>query len=162
MMDKDKKVIINIQKLSKEFLVDNNKNTILNNVDFQLKEGEFVSIMGPSGSGKSTLLYSVSGMDKMSSGEVIFDGQKMSEISNKQNTKLRLEKMGFVFQQMYMLKNLSVFDNIVLPAYSLNKEKKSNVNKYAYELMKKLEIESIKNNRISEVSVIPHPAEFPH
>lgn len=152
MMDKDKKVIINIQKLSKEFLVDNNKNTILNNVDFQLKEGEFVSIMGPSGSGKSTLLYSVSGMDKMSSGEVIFDGQKMSEISNKQNTKLRLEKMGFVFQQMYMLKNLSVFDNIVLPAYSLNKEKKSNVNKYAYELMKKLEIESIKNNRISEVS----------
>lgn len=145
-------IVLDIKELTKEFTVEKSKNVILNGIDFKIKEGEFVSIMGPSGAGKSTLLYTSSGMDKMTSGEVVFNTKKMSELKDKEVAKLRLSEMGFVFQQMYMIKNLCVFDNIVLPAYTLQRESKEEINAHADELMKKLGIDGIKNNRISEVS----------
>ena len=76
-----------------------------------------VAVMGPSGSGKSTLLYTVSGMDEPSAGQVIFDGKELSGLNAKDLAKIRLDDMGFIFQQMYMLRNLSIGDNILLPAF---------------------------------------------
>ena len=98
------KTVLESKELCKTYIVDKFSNNVLQNVDFRLEEGEFTAIMGPSGSGKSTLLYTLSGMDKMTSGKVIFDGEDMSEMNRKELTSLRLHKMGFVFQQMYMLK----------------------------------------------------------
>ena len=108
--------------------------------------------MGPSGSGKSTLLYTLSGMDKMTSGSVIFDGEDMAGMNTKQLTNLRLHKMGFVFQQMYMLKKLSIMDNIILPGYQAGSRSKDEVNDRARKLMHNLGIDDIATNEICEVS----------
>ena len=144
--------VLESKELCKTYIVDKYSNNVLQNVDFKLEEGEFTAIMGPSGSGKSTLLYTLSGMDKMTSGQVIFDGEDMSGMNHKQLTNLRLHKMGFVFQQMYMLKKLCIMDNIILPGYQANTKSKEEVNDRARKLMHNLEIDEIATNEISEVS----------
>jgi putative ABC transport system ATP-binding protein len=117
-----------------------------------MEEGEFVSIMGPSGSGKSTLLYTVSGMDSMTAGNVFFDGEDISKLDRKAMAKIRLNKMGFVFQQMYMMKKLNIMDNIVLPGYQAKLKPRSEVNKDAEALMRRLGIIDTSERFITEVS----------
>lgn len=144
--------ILKARDLCKSYIIKKNQNNVLRNINFELIKGEFVAIMGPSGSGKSTLLYTISGMDKMSAGEVTFDGKTLSKLSHNDLAKLRLEKMGFIFQQMYMMKNLCIMDNIVLPAFQVNKKKRSEVVRKAEELMKKFDVIEIAENDITEVS----------
>ncbi len=108
--------------------------------------------MGPSGSGKSTLLYTISGMDSMTAGNVLFDGDDISKMSDKELTKLRLLKMGFIFQQMYMMKKLCIMDNIVLPGYQAKVKTRSEVNKDAEDLMRRLGIVETADREITEVS----------
>ena len=86
---------------------------ILQGIDFSMSEGEMVAIMGPSGSGKSTFLYQVSGMDRADYGHIFFEGEHITNNSEDENAKLRLNKIGFVFQQMNMLSNLNIIDNII-------------------------------------------------
>ncbi|MBR2555857.1 MAG: ABC transporter ATP-binding protein [Aeriscardovia sp.] len=145
-------VVLESKELCKTYIVNGYSNNVLQNVDFKLHEGEFTAIMGPSGSGKSTLLYTLSGMDKMTSGSVIFDGDEMAKMNHRQLTNLRLHKMGFVFQQMYMLKKLCIMDNIILPGYQAGKRTKDEVNDRARRLMHNLGIDDIANNEICEVS----------
>lgn len=145
-------VVLESKELCKTYIVNGYSNNVLQNVDFKLHEGEFTAIMGPSGSGKSTLLYTLSGMDKMTSGSVIFDGDEMARMNHRQLTNLRLHKMGFVFQQMYMLKKLCIMDNIILPGYQAGKRTKDEVNDRARRLMHNLGIDDIANNEICEVS----------
>ena len=115
--------IIDVKDLCKTYVVNKKQNNVLRNVNFSIDEGEMVGIMGPSGSGKSTLLYTVSGMDKMTAGEVTFNGKNLSKLKENEMADVRLDEMGFIFQQMYMMKNLSILDNIMLPAV---KSKKGN------------------------------------
>ena len=145
-------VVLESKELCKTYIVNGYSNNVLQNVDFKLHEGEFTAIMGPSGSGKSTLLYTLSGMDKMTSGAVIFDGDEMAKMNHRQLTNLRLHKMGFVFQQMYMLKKLCIMDNIILPGYQAGKRTKDEINDRARRLMHNLGIDDIANNEICEVS----------
>lgn len=115
-------IVLEAKGLSKTYTVGHkNEQQVLKNIDLQIKKGEFVSVMGPSGSGKSTLLYSISGMDTASGGTVVFNGQEISALTEKELSRLRLNKMGFIFQHMHLLKNLSVFDNIILSAYLAKK-----------------------------------------
>ncbi len=146
--------ILEIVDLSKTYITDKRQNNVLQNVSFKVEEGEMVAIMGPSGSGKSTLLYTVSGMDKLTSGAVIFDGVKISDLPEKELEKVRLDEMGFIFQQMYMLKNLTVLDNVVLPAFQSKKtnETKEEKNQRGIALLRKLGIIDIADNDINEVS----------
>ena len=144
--------VLESRDLCKTYIVNGYSNNVLQNIDFKLEKGEFTAIMGPSGSGKSTLLYTLSGMDKMTSGNVIFDGEDMADMNTKQLTGLRLHKMGFVFQQMYMLKKLCIMDNIILPGYQAGKRSKDEVNDRARKLMHNLGIDDIANNEICEVS----------
>lgn len=127
---------------------------MLRNVNLEIEEGEMVGVMGPSGSGKTTLLYTVSGMDTATAGEILFFGEKMTQMSSNQVSDMRLSKMGFVFQQMYMLKNLSIYDNIILPAYqsASGKAQRREINERAKVLMAKLGISEVADNDISEVS----------
>ena len=107
--------ILEVKNLCKTYITDRRQNHVLRNVNLTIQEGEMTAVMGPSGSGKSTLLYTVSGMDTITAGEVRFCGRNIAKLSAAQLADLRLDEMGFIFQQMYMLKNLSVLDNIVLP-----------------------------------------------
>ncbi len=140
--------------LCKTYIVNKRQNHVLRNVNLDIKEGEMVGIMGPSGSGKTTLLYTISGMDEATAGDIDFFGEALTDMSANEVSDMRLEKMGFVFQQMYMLKNLSIYDNIVLPAYQSAKSKKerAGINERAKVLMAKLGIGDIADNDISEVS----------
>ena len=146
--------ILEVRDLCKTYIVDKMQNNVLKNVNFDIQEGEMVAIMGPSGSGKSTLLYAVSGMDKPTSGDVYFDGNDIAKYKADDMAKVRLDEMGFIFQQMYMLKNLTILDNIILPACESKKssESRKDIVKRGQDIMRKLDIIEIADNGINEVS----------
>ena len=146
--------ILEVKDLSKSYIVNKRQNNVLKNVNFSVEEGEMIAVMGPSGSGKSTLLYTVSGMDKMTAGEVLFCGKELSKMSDKELSEIRLKEMGFVFQQMYMLKNLTVLDNIILPAMQAKSKetKRKEIVERGHEIMRKLGIIDVADNDINEVS----------
>ncbi|MBQ8960250.1 MAG: ABC transporter ATP-binding protein [Ruminococcus sp.] len=148
------KTILEVKDLCKTYIVNKRQNNVLRDLSFTVSEGEMIGVMGPSGSGKSTLLYTVSGMDRMTAGEVSFCGKKMNGLSENELAELRLDEMGFIFQQMYMMKNLSVLDNIILPAVKSkrNSLSRKEIVERGRGLMKKLGITQIADNDINEVS----------
>ena len=144
--------VIDVKGLCKTYIVNKYSNNVLRNIDFTLGEGEFVTIMGPSGSGKSTMLYTVSGMDRATSGDISFLGKNYTDLKDKEMAKLRLVSMGFIFQQMYMMKKLCILDNILLPGYHAALEDRRKVREEAEMLMRRLGIIEIADNAITEVS----------
>ena len=93
-----------------------NDQEVLRGIDLKIDKNEFVVILGASGSGKSTLLNILSGLEKSDSGEVVYDNESISDYSEKQLTKFRKNKIGFVFQQYYLLNNLTVEQNVKVGA----------------------------------------------
>ena len=140
--------MIKIENVSKSF----KDNKVLQDISFNINSGDFVAIMGPSGSGKSTLLYRISGMDIIDSSKVLFDGINISEMNEKELAEFRLSKMGFVFQNPQMLKNLTVFDNIILPGLVSKKESPEIIRNRGLDLMKRMGIEEIQDRDNSQVS----------
>jgi putative ABC transport system ATP-binding protein len=145
--------LLESRDLNKKFVLgEHNKQHVLKDVDLQIERGEFVSVMGPSGSGKSTLLYNISGMDRMTSGSVVFDGQELSELSEEALSELRLTEMGFVFQHIHLLNNLSIFDNIILSAYLAQERSREMINQRATELMETVGIAELADHDITQAS----------
>jgi len=146
--------VLEVKDLCKTYVINKRQNNVLKNVTFSVEEGEMVAIMGPSGSGKSTLLYAVSGMDGATSGSILFAGKDITKLKSNELAHLRLDEMGFIFQQMYMMKNLTILDNIVLPAMESKKTSESKKEKTmrGEELMRKLGIIEVADNDINEVS----------
>lgn len=93
-----------------------NDQEVLRGIDLKIDKNEFVVILGASGSGKSTLLNILSGLEKSDSGEVVYDNESISDYSEKQLTEFRKDKIGFVFQQYYLLNNLTVEQNVKVGA----------------------------------------------
>lgn len=139
---------LEVKNLCKSF----DGNEVLKNIHFQISAGEFVAVMGQSGCGKSTLLYCISGMDRPTSGEIRFDGQEMLALSYKETEKLRLQHMGFIFQKANFLKNLSIADNIVFPAFQLGRQHRGEIVKEAECLMERLGILAVADHDIRKVS----------
>ncbi|GAB3166464.1 ABC transporter ATP-binding protein [Myceligenerans halotolerans] len=104
------------RELSKTYFSTEPPTEVLRGIDLTVRVGEFLVIMGASGSGKSTLLYSISGMDRPTDGSVALEGRELTSLSDAEMSKVRLTRMGFVFQQAHFLSNLDVRDNILLPA----------------------------------------------
>lgn len=146
-------VLLEAKGLCKAFGKSNQMKTlVLNKVDLSIEEGEFVAVMGQSGSGKSTLLYNISGMDRMTSGEVNFNGKDLGKLTEEKMSDLRLNQMGFVFQHAHLMKNMCIKDNILLPAYKAGKRSKKMILKETDGLMKKLGIDGVGDHDITEVS----------
>ncbi len=124
----------------------------LDRVNVEIKKGEFVAIMGPSGSGKSTLLFVLSGMDDISDGSVKFGDTELSKLQENELADIRRTKMGFIFQQPTMLKNLNLLDNIILPAVRDDKKDTAALGQRAKVLMKKAGIDGLENRNTTEVS----------
>ena len=97
-----------------------NDQEVLRGIDLKIDKNEFVVILGASGSGKSTLLNILSGLEKSDSGEVVYNNESISDYSEKQLTKFRKDKIGFVFQQYYLLNNLTVEQNVKVGANLAN------------------------------------------
>lgn len=140
--------MIKVEQISKSF----KEVQVLKDISFEITKGDFIAVMGPSGSGKSTLLYSISGMDSINEGRVLFEETNISDMLEKELSGFRLNRMGFVFQNAQMLKNLSIFDNIILPGLVAKKEFAKDVRKHESELMKRMEIAGIEERDIREVS----------
>ncbi len=107
--------IIESVGLNKVYKMGNVDVEVLKDINLEIKEGEFVSIMGPSGSGKSTLLYLIGGLDKPSSGTIRVKGREIAGLKDSEESRLRRQEMGFIFQFYNLIPNLNVEENIMLP-----------------------------------------------
>jgi putative ABC transport system ATP-binding protein len=116
-------LVVDVNNVVKRFPVGDTEITILKGISFDVREGEFLSIVGPSGNGKSTLLNMITGIDRPSDGEVVVLGQQVHEMSENALARWRGENVGIVFQFFQMLPALTLLNNIVLPMDLANKYK---------------------------------------
>jgi putative ABC transport system ATP-binding protein len=135
-----KNIILSTTKLCKTFSSGGLQQHVLKNLDLEIFEGDFTVIMGSSGAGKSTLLYALSGMDKPTLGTVRFLGEEISGLSNDKLAVFRRDNCGFVFQQTYLLDNMSIMDNIMACGL-LGGKKRKDVAARAKELLKRLDLD---------------------
>jgi putative ABC transport system ATP-binding protein len=132
-----KKSIIITKKLSKHYNIGEHNEVKANDeIDLKIKEGEFAAIIGASGSGKSTLLHMLGCLDTPTSGQVILADEDVSKLDNNQLAKVRLKKIGFVFQTFNLIPGISALDNVTLALmpYGLSKSKEDDATKLLKEL----------------------------
>jgi len=138
-------VVIEVQDLVKKY---DGRKTVLDGVSFSVDEGEFVMVHGKSGCGKTTLLNIIGGLDRPTSGNVIIDGQSIINMSENELAHLRLQKVGFVFQDFNLLLDLTIRENIALPLRFARKEDGG----YVDQLLKKFDIAYVANETANKVS----------
>lgn len=147
-----KESILSAKGLCKSFAHNGGQVHILSHIDLALYQGDFTVIMGASGSGKSTLLYALSGMDRATAGEVLYNGKNIVTMSEKELSTLRSHDFGFIFQQLHLVSNLTLFENIVISGYLSKSVTGETVRSYAEELLEKMDIKHIKNHLPAQVS----------
>lgn len=125
---------------------------VLNDINFTINRGDFVSVIGKSGCGKSTLLYILSTMDTDYGGEIFIDGESMKNKLEADLARVRNEKIGFVFQFHYLLNEFSVLKNVMLPGLKLGKYSEKEIEHRAYDKLKILGIESEALKKPNQVS----------
>src|SRR6266704_5245039 len=115
------------------------KATALEDIDLQIDKGHMVSIVGPSGSGKSTLLNLIGGLDRPTSGDIRIDGENLSELSDDDLTRVRRDKIGFVFQFFNLLPTLNCLENVALPLH-LRKRPRKKIDDRAKQLLELVQL----------------------
>ncbi|MBR1735115.1 MAG: ABC transporter ATP-binding protein [Alphaproteobacteria bacterium] len=143
------KTVIELRHVGKCYSGTNS--SVLNDVSFSIKKNEFITLLGPSGSGKSTLLHIMGLLDIPTKGNIFINNQRISDIDDDQKTKLRLKKLGFVYQYHHLLQEFSAVENIMLPQLILGKNKKIAREKSEY-LLSKLGLAEKINAMPSELS----------
>ena len=147
-----KDVIIQTKKLCKSFKNDKIEQVIIKDLDLKIYKNDFTIIMGSSGAGKSTLMYSLSGMDKPTSGNVIFADFDITKMKDDKLAIFRRKNCGFVFQQIYMLEKMSLMDNALTAGLLVDNNKKKIIQN-AKELFKKVNIpEETYKKSVNQVS----------
>ncbi len=143
--------MININSLSKEYVMGDNKLLALNNIDLSIKEGDFVSIMGSSGSGKSTLMNIIGCLDVPSSGDYFFRDNNVSTLNSNNLAELRNKDIGFVFQNFNLLPRLNAVENVVLPLLYSGKDSKER-NKLALKALESVGLKDRLYHRPNQLS----------
>jgi putative ABC transport system ATP-binding protein len=146
------KPLICSENITRSFILGGEKRNVLDGVSVDIHSGEYLAVMGPSGSGKSTLMFALSGMDRVDSGRVSFEGIEMSALKENELADIRRTKMGFVFQQPTLLKNLNILDNIILPAIRNDGNKVDQITRKAKALMAKTGIAGLEKRDITQAS----------
>lgn len=141
--------VLSAHGIRKSFATSDPPTEVLRGIDLEVATGEFLAVMGASGSGKSTLLYAISGLDRPDTGEIALEGKDLTALSEKEMSALRLHRMGFIFQQGYFLDNLTIRDNILLPAL---KAEPSGADAAVDELLERFGIDHIAGHGVTEVS----------
>lgn len=144
--------LITGENITKSFGQNGDSRKVLDGVSVRIQQGEFVAVMGPSGSGKSTLMFALSGMDSIDSGKTTFDGVDLSALKENELADIRRTRMGFIFQQPTLLKNLNILDNIILPALRDRSKTAAQVTEKARLLMKKTGIAELEKRDITQAS----------
>ena len=108
--------LIKIEKLTKKYKLGEEETYALDNISLDVKEGEIVVILGPSGSGKTTLLNCMSGLEKVTSGKILYENKDIAKYSDTKITKFRKKNIGFIFQTYNLLENLNVYENVLVGA----------------------------------------------
>ncbi len=143
-----KEILLKAEKLSKSFSSGGAMQHVLKNVDLELYKGDFTVIMGASGAGKSTLLYALSGMDTPTLGKITFGDTVISDLSQDGLAVFRRDHCGFVFQQIYLIDSMSVFDNVMTAGLLVNKDKSALI-KRAKELFEAVDIPETTQRKFS-------------
>ena len=133
--------ILKIKNITKDYGIKGFKTRVLKDISLNINKGDFIAIMGPSGAGKTTLLNIMSTLDKQTSGDVILDGIDVSKVKNKELSKLRREKIGFIFQDYNLLDNMTLMNNIALPL-ALGKKKSKEIEDRVINIAKKFGLEN--------------------
>lgn len=147
-----KKTLLQGKDLCKSFSAGSQNALILNKVNVEIYEKDFTVIMGASGAGKSTLLYSLSGMDGITGGEIIYNGKTISGFSENQMALLRAKEFGFVFQQTHLVSNLTLFENVAVAGYAGKARPPKDVDEKAAALLARMHLGSAKSRFPSQVS----------
>ncbi len=117
-------IILSLSNIYKSFTQGKNVLNILSGANLEIKKGEIIALIGPSGSGKSTLLYTAGLLDKIDKGNITIDGKNCNKLNDNAKTKIRLQKMGFVYQQHNLFADFTALENVMLPMLVNGKSKK--------------------------------------
>lgn len=147
-----KNVILSAKDLCKSFAHNGGQIHVLTHVNLELYEGDFTVIMGASGSGKSTLLYALSGMDRATAGQVMYNGSDLVKRKERDLATLRYTDFGFIFQQMHLVSNLTLFENVAVPGYLNKSISAKEVKKRSDALLEQMSVSHIKTHLPSQVS----------
>ncbi len=139
------------KNLKKSYSDGNNRINILSNINLNISSGQTVSITGASGSGKSTLLHILSTLDKADSGEIELDGHLVSDLDDNNLSKIRLTKIGFIYQFHHLIKELSVKENISLPL-RIAKKSNTDIEKIVNEVIDQVDMTKRKNFQLDKLS----------
>ena len=145
--------MIRLEKVSKSYKIDEETTFYaLKDASLEIKEKEFISIIGPSGSGKSTLMHLIGLLDKPSKGDIIIGNKKISNLNDDQISSLRNEFVGFVFQQFNLIPKLTVMENIILPAVYARKKLNYDPKEKTIDLLKKFGLHEKRNSFPNKIS----------
>ena len=138
-----------LKNINLNYLLNGNNIKILKNINFEIKKNESVAIIGESGSGKTSLLMLMSGLENPTNGSIVFNGEDLSEISDKRRTEIRKKKIGLIFQQFFLIPNYTALENVMFPM-QINKIK--NEKEKAISILEDFGLIHRKNNLPSELS----------
>ncbi len=144
-------LLVSAKGLKRSFSKDGARVSVLKGIDFEAREGEFVTIMGPSGAGKTTFLHILGSLDRATEGQVFYRGKDISSYTGEEQCRFRNEKVGYVFQFYHLLQDFTVLENIMMPLW-IKRAKATEAESAAEEFLQIMGLENRRSHKPGELS----------